>query len=269
MRKICILNQKGGVAKTTTSINMAAGLAIADKKVLLLDLDPQGQVSTYFPIKEFRKDMFEFLTNGADVAECIAHIGKNFDVIVSRRDMREAEALLYKQLNGAAILKKKLEGLKGYDYVLIDCPPSVGILTQNALFYCDEVIIPTILEPLSIDSMKKLMKFIGEFGRQTGHHVKVSRILPTMYDKRNRISTNVLAELRNEFYEKVAEPIGINSKLREAPTSQRSIFMYAPSSSGSKDYKRFVNLVIQEETLRKSRGADSAAPEAEAEAVSQ
>jgi len=264
MRKICILNQKGGVAKTTTAINLAAGLAIADKRVLLLDLDPQGQIATYFPIKELKKDMFEFLTNGADINECLAHIGKNFDMIVSKKNMREAEALLYKQVNGAAVLKKKLEGLKGYDYVIIDCPPSVGILTQNALYYCDEVIIPTTMEPLSVDSMKKLMRFIADFSKQTGHSARISKILPTLYDRRNKISTTILNELRNEYYQKVGEPIRINSKLREAPRSQRSIFMYAPSSPGAKDYKQLVDTILQDESLRKTR-SDQAVAEVVAE----
>ena len=255
MRKICILNQKGGVGKTTTSINLAAGLAIADKKVLLLDLDPQGQVATYFPQKEYKKDMFEFLTNGADAQECINHIGKNFDIIVNRKDMREAESLLYKAINGATVLKKKLESLKGYDYVVIDCPPSTGILTQNALYYCEEVILPTILEPLAVDSAKKLIRFISDFSKQTGHTVKIHKIVPTMYDRRNRISVTILNELRNEFYQKVADPIRVSSKLKEAPRSQRSIFTYAPSSTGAKDYKSLINLLLQEEEREKIKEA--------------
>jgi chromosome partitioning protein len=190
----------------------------------------------------------------------VSHIGKNFDVLLSRKDMREAEQFLYKGLNGATILKKKLEGLKDYDYVLIDCPPSTGILTQNALYYADEVIIPTLMEPLSVDSAKKLMRFIADFSKQTGHSVKISRILPTLYDRRNKISNTILNELRNEFYQKVSDPIRINSKLREAPRSQRSIFMYAPSSQGAKDYKLLVNLVLQEEASKarlRSQAADS------------
>jgi chromosome partitioning protein len=261
MRKICILNQKGGVGKTTTAINLAAGLAIADKRVLLVDMDPQGQVSTYFPQKEYKKDMFEFLTNGAQADECVIHIGKNFDVLLSRKDMREAESQLYKAINGASVLKKKLEGLKGYDYVILDCPPSTGILTQNALYYADEVIIPSTMEPLSVDSARKLMKFIADFSKQTGHSIKLSRILPTMFDRRNKISTTILNELRNEFYQKIGEPIRVNSKLKEAPRSNRSIFMYAPSSPGAKDYKTLVDMVLQDESGKNRTKSEPVAEE--------
>ncbi|MFH0978771.1 MAG: ParA family protein [Candidatus Woesearchaeota archaeon] len=249
MRKICIVNQKGGVAKSTTAINLAAGLALAGKKVLLLDLDPQGHVATYFPIKEYKKNMYDLLTNGASAEECIYTVGTNLDVIISSKEMRGAEPILYKKADGAGVLLAKLEKVKGYDYVISDSPPSVGILSQNAMLFADEAIIPTTADPLGLDGMKKMIRTITEFNEHSGHKLKISRIVPTMFDKRNKICKTVYDEMRNEYYELVSEPISINSKLKEAPRAMKSIFTYAPTSSGALDYKRLVESVISEEPL--------------------
>jgi chromosome partitioning protein len=249
MRTIAVINQKGGVGKTTTAISLAAGLAMGGKRVLLLDLDPQGQVATYFPIKEFKKNMFELLTNGAAVEECISPIGENLDVILSSRDMRGAEQLLYKDSGGAAVLSSKLQDID-YDYVILDVPPSVGVIAQNAMFFADEAIIPTTCDPLGLDGLQKMVKTIQEFNEHANNDLKVIHIVPTQFDRRNKICGTVLNELRNEFYELTTDPIRINSKLREAPRAQKSIFTYAPSSSGAEDYRRLVSSVIAAEPLQ-------------------
>jgi len=247
MRKICVINQKGGVGKTTTAINLAAGLAIKGKKVLLLDLDPQGHVATFFPGKEYKKSMFEFLTNGAVAEECIQNIGTNFDVIKSAKEMRGAEPLLYKNPNGAAILADKLESMKGYDYVIVDCPPSAGVLSQNAMLFAEEAVIPMSADPLGMDGFKKMIRTINEFNGYAGHNLQISKIVPTMYDKRNKICRTILGELTNEYYELVSEPIHVNSKLREAPRFMKSIFTYAPSSTGAEDYKKLVESIVSDD----------------------
>ncbi|MFH1510733.1 MAG: ParA family protein [Candidatus Woesearchaeota archaeon] len=249
MRKICILNQKGGVAKTTTAINLASGLAIAGKRVLLLDLDPQGHVATYFPTKEYKKTMFEFLTNGADIAECVSNVGKNLDVIRSSKDMRGVEAVLYKNPKGAIVLSDKMRGIKGYDYCIADCPPSVGVLSQNAMLFADELIIPTTSDPLGLDGLRKMLVTVGDFKNHSGHELKVTKIVPTMYDSRNKICRTVLSEMRDEYYEIVSDPVRLNSKIREAPRAMKSIFTYAPKSSGAEDYRRLVDSILVDETV--------------------
>lgn len=247
MRKICVINQKGGVGKTTTAINIAAGLALNDKRVLLLDLDTQGHVATYFPIKEYKKDMYDLLTNGANVKECIINIGKNLDVITSSSNMRIAEAMLHKKEDGNEKLKQKMIDVEGeYDYVLIDCPPSIGIITQNAVLYADEAFIPTGTDVLGLDGLRKIIKTINEFNKQFGHKLKISKVIPTLYDKRNKICKKILDELKNEFYGIVTDPIRINSKLKEAPGAKKSIFRYAKSSSGAKDYGKLVDMILHE-----------------------
>lgn len=252
MRKICVLNQKGGVAKTTTAINLASGLAIAGKKVLLLDLDPQGHVGTYFPTREYKKTMFEFLTNGADLAECVSNIGKNLDVVRSSKDMRGVEAFLYRNPKGAIVLSDKMQRLKGYDFCIVDCPPSVGVLSQNAMYFADEVIIPTTSDPLGLDGLRKMLATLGEFRSSSGHQLRVTKIVPTMFDSRNKICKTVLSEMRDEFYEIVSEPVRLNSKLKEAPRAMKSIFTYAPKSSGAEDYRRLVESILSDDRVERA-----------------
>lgn len=247
MKKICVINQKGGVAKTTTAISLAAGLALKGKSVLLLDLDPQGHVATYFPLEEDKKDMFEFLTNGAEVEECIYHIGKNFDAVISSSEMANAESILVKNPLGATTLRKKMAGVNSYDYVIIDCPPTTGLLAENAMLFSDEAIIPTSLDPLGVDSLKKMIARIQKLNLEAEHELKITKILPTIYDKRNKICNTMLQEITNEYYGLVSDPIRINSKLREAPGAKKSIFTYAPSSRGAQDYGKLVDSVINDE----------------------
>ncbi|MBS1266042.1 MAG: Nitrogenase iron protein [Candidatus Woesearchaeota archaeon] len=247
MRKICIINQKGGVAKTTTAVNLAAGLSMQEKKVLLLDLDPQGHVATYFPIEKFKKGMFEFFTNGAQLSECTHCIGKNFDAIISKGEMDNINLVLASRENSSDMLKSRLDLIDKYDYVIVDCPPSSGLLVRNIMSFADEAIIPTSLDPLGTDSLHKVISNIQEFNMQNGNSLKVSFIVPTMFDKRNKINKTVLNELTNEFYGMVTDPIRINTKLREAPRAKKSIFTYAPSSRGAKDYTKLVKTVINSE----------------------
>ncbi len=247
MRKICVINQKGGVAKTTTAVNLAAGLSMQDKKVLLLDLDPQGHVATYFPIEKFKKDMFQFLTNGADVSECTHTIGHNFDAIISMGEMNAVETILAQKADSIDILSSRLNSTDGYDYIIVDCPPWAGLLVENVMRFSDEAIIPTTLDPLGFDSLHKIINIIQSFNQKNGHNLKITHIVPTMLDKRNKICNTVLTEITNEYYGMVTDPIRINSKLREAPRAKKSIFKYAPSSRGAKDYTRLVQTVINSE----------------------
>ncbi|MFH1399187.1 MAG: ParA family protein [Candidatus Woesearchaeota archaeon] len=246
MRKICVINQKGGVGKTTTAVSLAAGLAMKGKKVLLLDLDPQGHVATYFPVDSSKKDMSEFLTNGAEAPECIVQIGKNFDAILSTEEMRTAETELGKQPNAGTKLRNKMKQVNGYDYVIADCPPSLGLLAHNAMFFADEAIIPVTLDPLGLDGLKKTVMAIQHLNQELGHSLKITKIVPTMMDRRTKISRKILEQIQNEFYGNVSEPIRINSKLKEAPESKRSIFGYAPKSRGAEDYKKLINTLLED-----------------------
>ncbi len=246
MRKICVINQKGGVAKTTTVINLAAGLSRQDKKVLVLDLDAQGNSGLCFNAQS-TKDMFDLLIEGADIRECILHLGKNLDIITSRETLTKAELILVGEQNRERALVKKLKKVKDYDYVILDCPPSLGLLSQNAMLYADEAIIPVSTDVLGYDALKKMIVAIRTLNAVFEHDLRITKIVPTMYDMRNKVCKEILDKITSEYYELVSNPIRVNSKLKEAPKEGKSIFAYDPISRGAKDYMALVRLILQEE----------------------
>jgi len=247
MRKICIINQKGGVGKTTTTVNIGSGLSRMNKKVLIIDLDPQAHIATCLSSGTATKDMYSLIVESADIKECVKPLGKNLDIISSDEDLLEAEKWLLGQKTKETILKKKLQGLSGYDYVLIDCPPSLGILTINALMFANEAFIPVSTDFLGMSGLKAVAKLIKNINSDFDHNVRITKIVPTMYDMRSKHSTQVLNELKNEFYELVSDPIRSNTKLKEAPKFGKSIFSYDKNSRGAKDYQKLINSVIYDE----------------------
>lgn len=246
MRKICIINQKGGVGKTTTCVNLAAGLSRNGRRVLLIDMDPQGNIAASLNYGA-GKDMYDLLIMNAQLEECITPLGKNLDLIASKETLTKADAILSKKENSQFLLSEKLKKLKDYDYVIIDASPSLSILNQNALVYCDEAFIPAHTDYLGYDALKKIIEAIKIINISFETDTKITKIIPTLYDKRNKICREYLDKMRNEFYDILAEPIRINSKLKEAPKFGKSIFSYDAKSRGAKDYMQLVRSVINDE----------------------
>jgi chromosome partitioning protein len=246
MRKIAVINQKGGVGKTTTTVNLGAGLARQGKKVLIIDLDPQANISTSLHTESL-KSMHDFLIEGAELDECITRLGKDLDILKSKSNLTKAEMIMVGEASRETILKRKFEQIKGYDYVLIDCPPSMGLLSQNALLYAEEAIIPASCDVLGIDALKKMISNIQNLNSVFDANIRITKIIPTMYDRRNKICVKTLAEMQNLFYELVSDPIRVNSKLKEAPAAKKSIFAYDKSSRGAEDYGKLVKSVIRDE----------------------
>lgn len=246
MRKICIINQKGGVAKTTTTISLAAGLSRKGKKVLVLDLDAQGNIGVSLRAQGV-KDMYDFLINGSDYRECVTHLGENLDIITSKETLTKAEFILVGENNRENILRNKMKEIKGYDYIILDCSPSLGLLNQNALLAADEAIIPTSTDYLGYKALKKMILAIDSLNNVFDHDCKVTKIVPTMYDKRLKICRQILSDITNDYYGIVSNPINVSSKLKEAPGKGESIFKYAKGSRAAKDYQSVVNSVIQDE----------------------
>jgi len=248
MRKICIINQKGGVGKTTTTVNLAAGLSRNGKKVLIIDLDPQGSVATCIK-QETTKNLYHILVENADIKECINHIGMNLDVINSDYNLAKAEQILIGEPARESILTRKFGELDEYDYILLDCPPSLRLLTQNALYFANEAIIPVSTDVLGYDGLIKMIQVITDFNKVFNHNLVVTKIIPTMFDVRNNICKEFLDRMYAEFTCYLTTvPIRVNTKLKEAPKAKVSIFTYDHKSSGAEDYWKIVKSVIADET---------------------
>lgn len=246
MRKICVINQKGGVAKTTTTVNLASCLAGKGKRVLIIDLDPQGNIATCFCVHN-DKSLYDVLINDADPLDCTVTISENLDVIISDSSLAKAELVMSGQTSRETILKRKFEPVFNYDYIIIDCPPSLSLLTINALLYANEAFVPVSTNFLALDALKKISATIDEINELFDHDIKITTVIPTLFDKRNRSSVVILKEIQRGYDELVTNPIRINSKLSEAPSAGKTIFEFARSSRGAEDYLKLTQTVIANE----------------------
>ncbi|MBS1121203.1 MAG: Cobyrinic acid ac-diamide synthase [Deltaproteobacteria bacterium] len=247
-RRIAILNQKGGTGKTTTAVNLAAGLAERDNEVLLIDTDAQGNVGVSLGVAG-EKSLYHVLVEGADPAEACVPVRGKLDVITSDSTLAAAEIWLARQNveTRSKMLTKRLNLMqisRRYDHVIIDCGPSLNLLNQNALSYVDEVIIPVTCDYLALVGVKQVLRTIKDVERHFAHSVRISAVLPTFYDGRTRLAREVLETLQSHFKHKCLEPIRHNTRLAEAPSHKKTIFEYAPMSHGATDYNRVCDWVL-------------------------
>jgi chromosome partitioning protein len=247
-RRIAILNQKGGTGKTTTAVNLAAGLAEREQQALLVDTDAQGNVGVSLGVAGERS-LYHVLVENAQPQEVAVPVRSHLDVITSDATLAAAEIWLARQSPElrSRVLTKRLNLMqisRRYDYIIIDCGPSLNLLNQNALSYVDEVIIPVTCDYLSLVGVKQVLKTIKDVERHLGHAVRISAVLPTFYDGRTRLAREVLETLQGHFRTKCLEPIRLNTRLAEAPSHKKTIFEYAPVSHGAADYNRVVDWVL-------------------------
>ncbi len=243
MRKICIINQKGGVGKTTTITNLAFGLESAGKRVLVIDLDPQGNVSTCVNARS-DKDIYDVLVNNANASLCVKNVITNLDLISSKETLTKAELMLAGESSRETVLKRKLATISGYDFVLLDCAPSLGLLNQNAMLYADEIFIPTSTDALGVVGLTTMIKAIDKLNEVFNHNAKITCVIPTMYDSRSKICKTTLVDLKNSFNSLLADPIRVSSKLKEAPKFGKSIFEYDKKGHAAKDYALLIDKVL-------------------------
>lgn len=235
VRRIAVMNQKGGTGKTTTSVNLAAGLAQEGKRVLLIDMDSQGSVGVSLGIAG-EHSIYHVLVDGLCPSQAAVPIRDNLDVVTSNETVASAEIILTGASRREKILAERCKNLTGYDYVIMDCAPSLSIVNQNALTFADHVIIPVACDYLSMVGVKQILKTLRRIEEVLVHPIEVLGVLPTFYDARARITHEVEANLRAHFGEKVFDPIRSNTRLKEAPSHRKTIYEYAPTSSAAEDY---------------------------------
>ena len=253
---IAIANQKGGVGKTTTAINLSSGLSYRDNRVLLVDLDPQANATHGLlrPNDVYDKDIYQVLMSEISIEEAIIHKTKpHLDILPSHISLAGAELVMDKIEKGKeALLKKQLDTIRDqYDYIIIDCPPSLGLLTTNALTAADSVLIPVQCEYYALEGVTQLFLTIRLVQKTYNPKLRIEGILLTMFDVRTRLSVEVSQEVRKNFMKQVYQiAIPRNVKLSEAPSRSLSIFEYDDSSAGAKAYKQLTEELIEQNESR-------------------
>ena len=249
---IAICNQKGGVGKSTTAVNVGSYLALSKKRTLLIDLDPQGNATTSCGIqpRNLEKDTYEVLVNNLPAAEAIKKTSiELLDVLPSRLDLAGAESRLASVENREFVLQRACEPLKAsYEFILFDCPPSLGLLTVNALVAADSTIIPVQCEYLALEGLSALMQAVGLIKQKLNPALRVGGILLTMTDFRANLTKEVAEEVRNFFKEQVFETqIPRNVRLAESPSFGKPICLYDPNSAGAVAYQLLTKEVVEKE----------------------
>ncbi|MAG87664.1 MAG: chromosome partitioning protein ParA [Zunongwangia sp.] len=247
---IAIANQKGGVGKTTTSVNLAASLGVLEKKVLLIDADPQANATSGLGIdvEEIELGTYQLLEHSITPEKAIMQTSSpNLDLIPAHIDLVAIEIELVDQENRESMLKKVITPLKDlYDYILIDCAPSLGLLTLNALTASDSVIIPIQCEYFALEGLGKLLNTIKSVQKIHNNKLDIEGLLLTMYDSRLRLSNQVVEEVQKHFDEMVFETIiQRNVRLSEAPSYGESIINYDASSKGATNYLSLAHEIIK------------------------
>ncbi|HOU14328.1 MAG TPA: ParA family protein [Anaerolineae bacterium] len=247
-RIISILNYKGGTGKTTTTVNLGAGLALRGARVLCIDMDPQGSLGTWLGIRHTR-GVADMMLGYAAPEQCIVPARDNLDLILGSHTLVQAEAQLWKfpdERVSRRVLYHTMKHINGYDYILLDCSHSISMLTHNALLYANELIIPVSTDYLAMVGIRQVIDTLKTIGRIPDHHLQLTVVLPTMYYGRLRKDRDVLQLLERYFRGKVADPIRANVKLAEASGHQQSIYEYAPNSPGAVDYALLVERVMSD-----------------------
>lgn len=255
-RVIAITNQKGGVGKTTSSINISTYMALEGYKILLIDLDPQGNTSSGFGVncRKLKKSVYDLLIEGENIEKIIKTSEiKNLDLIPSNIELAGAEIQLAASENRNNILAAAIQEVKAdYDYILIDCPPSLGLLTINALVAADSVLIPIQCEYYALEGLSRLVDTINLIRKRMNNKLIIEGILFTLFDGRTNLGIQVVDEVKRHFPKEVYRSIIPRSvRLSESPSHGKPIALYDPKSKGAEAYLDLTREVIERDKKRK------------------
>jgi chromosome partitioning protein len=260
-RVIAIANQKGGVGKTTTAINLGAGLAVAERRTLVVDMDPQGNATSGLGLDRSELDgsVYDVLVDGAAL-EQVRRAEVHFpylDVVPASRDLVGAEVELVERADRELVLRRALEGVRaGYDYVLLDCPPSLGLLTLNVLAAADTVLIPIQCEFYALEGLSQLLNTIRVVQQNLNPKLQIEGVLLTMYDQRLNLSRQVAEEATEYFGSRVFRSmIPRNVRLAEAPSFGKPIVVYDVLSVGAQSY-----IALAREIIGRDHGSQDGRP---------
>lgn len=247
MRKIAITNHKGGVGKTTTTVNIGAGLLQLDKRVLLIDLDPQAHLTYSLGIQAHDQNntVYELLKKESGFRDCLIKRG-GLDIIPSSLNLSGADVDLANTPGRERLLSDSLTDINDYDFILLDCPPSLGILTLNALTFSKEVFIPIQTEFLALQGMSKLLQLVDVVKTRLNNDLEITGIIGTRYDSRKRLNNEVIEKIREYFHGTLFNTlIRENISLAEAPSFGQSIFEYNSGCRGAGDYLNLSREIIE------------------------
>jgi len=242
IRIFAVANQKGGVGKTTTTTSLGAALAELGKRVLIVDLDPQGNATTGLGVdgRQFERSVYDVLLNDVPMVDVIEPTGfNNLFVAPATLDLAGVEQELTSVISRELRLKRALESLgDDFDYVFIDCPPSLGLITINAFAAATDIMVPVQTEFYALEGLTQLRRIVDLVQKNLNPTLKVSKVLLTMYDSRNRLSSDVAAEVRRHFPEELCKTVIPRTvRLAEAPSFGQPITVFDPTSTGAKAYR--------------------------------
>ena len=247
-KTIVFVNQKGGVGKTTSAINIGAYIALAGKKVLLVDFDSQGNMSSGVGVSKDKPTVYELLAGQVEPSEAVKHTPvENLDAISASIDLSGAAIELVDQENREYYLKNALQKFNpDYDYILIDCPPSLGILTLNGLAAADSVLVPMQCEYFALEGITLLLQTVEKVQKEINPSLTIGGIFFTMYDSRTRLAQDVVMQVKSYFKDVVFNTIvPRNVRLSEAPSHGLPICKYDPSCVGARSYEKLAEEVIK------------------------
>jgi len=251
METICIFNQKGGVGKTTTNINLCSYLALQGKKILTIDIDPQGNTTSGlgFDKKKINLSIYDLLTSDISIRDTIkeCELINNLYIVPSKMELAGAEVELINISNRENILKEKLKEIEGeFDYIFIDCPPSLGILTINALTAATSVLTPIQCEFYALEGVGQLVNTIGLVKKNLNKKLEIKGVILSMYDNRTKLCNEVVSEVKKYFNDKVYKTtIPRNIRLAEAPSFGLPIMLYDDKCKGAEAYEELANEFLE------------------------